>query len=77
MLICPRCAEDCADEATTCPACRQPLPAWVTRPILTTPAAPRRLEAVAGYAFVVVAGGLLLIEALLSMGGALFDPRVR
>lgn len=74
MIVCPHCAEDCPDDATTCAACQQAMPAWTTRLPLSTPRESRRLEVFAGYAFVLLAGTALFIEAVFALGLAFFDP---
>jgi hypothetical protein len=37
MPVCPRCAEDLVDDARACPSCRHDVPAWVMRPVLSSP----------------------------------------
>lgn len=77
MITCPACAEDLTDDATACEACGGALPAWVARLPISAPRASRRLEVLAGYLFVALAGAAFFIEAVLSIGLAFFHPQGR
>jgi hypothetical protein len=69
MLVCPRCAEDLADDVMACSSCGSALPTWLTRPPISTP--PARSSFV-GWAIVVLGSVLLFVEVSSALGWLAF-----